>query len=158
MADRDFLYLAKRLDKIAVAVERDVQAFVNLIAQDVVRNVAGGTPVDTGRARSNWVTRIGQPTVLLRKPYFPYLSRTAGGAGGDISEGRNLQAAVAQANAALARRRGDQPIYITNNAPYIARLNRGYSRQAPSGFVQTGIKRGIAQAVMSFKFTNTRKA
>ena len=46
--------LAKRLDRIAVRVEGNVERAMKDCAQVVLRSVVEGTPVDTGTARSNW--------------------------------------------------------------------------------------------------------
>lgn len=158
MVDRDLSYLAKRLDQIAVAVTKDVNQFVADVVLNVQYDVAKSTPVDEGVARSNWVVRVGTPTALMRRAYSPYFPRRKGGPGGTVSEGRNLAAAHAQGQAAIARRKPDQPVYITNNAPYIVALNQGFSRQAPAGFVQTGILTALRSTAASFRFTNTEKA
>lgn len=95
-----------------------IQADTNLVTR---------TPVDTGRARSNW--RIGVN------------GRVAG-----IVAPRSPNAAIAEAES-RARRftpfafrgNGDREANITNNVSYIGDLNRGRSRQAPAGFVQDSI-------------------
>ena len=72
------------------------------------------TPVDTGRARSNWHLDVGAPTVQLVEP------------GGDLPTD-------------VSRYTVNQTIFISNNVPYIRRLNEGHSKQAPAGFVEDAV-------------------
>jgi hypothetical protein len=34
-------------------------------------------------------------------------------------------------------------VYISNNLPYIDRLNKGHSKQAPAGFIESAINAGL---------------
>lgn len=89
------------------------KAGIEMTSQIVIR-----TPVDTGRARSNWTTTIG------RADYAVTESFDKAGA-----------SAVARATAALASFKCGPSIWIANGLPYIGRLESGSSRQAPSGMV-----------------------
>lgn len=153
----DLRQSAAFFDKVAGALTDDVNALVASIVEAVQYEIVKRTPVDTGRARSNFVVRLNTPFRLTYKPYSPYRSRYRGGSGGSIGETANLQAAVAQARGVMARRKPDDVVYITNNLPYIARLNEGYSQQSPRGFVRAGVAAGVAVAVRSFKFPNISK-
>lgn len=148
---------AAYFDKFAKALAEDVNAFVASIVVSVQYEIVRRTPIDTGRARSNFVVRLNSPFRLVYKAYSPYRSRYRGGSGGSMGEAANLQAAVAQARGVLARRKPDEPVYITNNLPYIARLNDGYSKLAPRGYVRAGVAAGVASAARSFKFPNISK-
>lgn len=77
------------------------------------------TPVDTGRARSNWLPSINTPS-----------SETVGPSGKI-----NIQTVLPDFNVLT------DTIYITNNLPYIRRLNDGHSAQAPAGFVDDVVAR-----------------
>lgn len=87
--------------------------FHRKIALQVLSGVVLKTPVDTGRARGNWQTTINQA------PDSELLSANPIGDG----------------VAALADLPPFVAIYISNNVPYINRLEDGYSRQAPAGMV-----------------------
>lgn len=87
-------------------------------------NLTETTPVDTGWARSNWQMSAGSP-----------IESTLGLPG---------TSGVPPLVVGYQLRQG--PIYITNNVPYIQRLNEGYSQQAPAGFVQAAIERGVGEA------------
>lgn len=94
------------------------------------------TPVDTGRARSNWILNIGSPVTEVRSPYQP-------GSGGGSTQG-----ALDQARSAIAASPDFvRVIYITNNLSYIGYLNDGSSAQAAKNFVQTGIVNGSAKVL-----------
>jgi len=72
------------------------------------------TPVDTGLARANWQTSVGQPAAgVVSKDSDPIMA-----------------AAVAMSN--------PPPFtvaYISNNVEYIVYLEDGHSQQAPNGMV-----------------------
>lgn len=100
-----------------------LQVLANLVASPS----RGGTPVDTGWARANWVPNIGEPLTGVVG------TREAVTAG-----------AQAAGQAKLIRYKlGQGPIYLTNNVEYIKRLNAGHSKQAPAGFIQAAVARGI---------------
>ncbi|MEE7442671.1 HK97 gp10 family phage protein [Methylobacterium oryzae] len=96
--------------KVVEQVERRVAT----IALDILGTIKVLTPVDTGRARSNWHLDVGTRNVVLVEP------------GGDLPPQTALYTI-------------DKTIWISNNLPYIRRLNDGYSKQAPAGFVQDAV-------------------
>ena len=85
--------------------------------------VMRATPVDTGRARSNWFTGVNRtPTVTS--------TRTRDGS-------RRLRD-----GARLARTfRAGGSLTLVNNLPYITKLEDGHSRQAPRGMVKVVFSR-----------------
>jgi hypothetical protein len=93
----------------------------------------GGTPVDTGWARANWIPSIGVPAT---EPDGEVPMR-----GESTIAGGQAQSGLARVAATYRLRQG--PIFISNNVPYIGRLNDGHSRQAPSGFVQRAILKAV---------------
>lgn len=104
--------------KIAEGADKLVRKVALVIDQAVVI----GTPVDTGRARSNWIVQIGSPA----EGTIPTHGTGA------------AQAAVVQGQSVIRNYIGGSglSIHITNNLPYIGRLNEGWSKQAPANFVQ----------------------
>ena len=112
---------SRRMDVLGTRIVQNAASLVRKTALEAHRAVAIGTPVDTGRARSNWLVSLGSPathTVLSS----------------------SIQAAFGQAQGAVAGyKQGD--IHITNNLPYIGRLNDGYSKQAPANFVEDAVNR-----------------
>lgn len=119
---------------------------VSLNADQIVRKcalaidgaVVIATPVDTGRARSNWQVENNGPNPTTIQPYSPGREGSTGGA--------NSRAAIEQGKAKIAAYKGSASggsIHITNNLSYIGRLNNGSSKQAPAGFVEKAMLIGI---------------
>jgi len=84
--------------------------------QVLFRNVITETPVDEGTARGNWQTSVGQPK-----------TGTIDRIGAD--------AAIAEVTATVPDEAG-QIVYLSNNLPYIRKLEYGHSEQAPQGMVR----------------------
>lgn len=118
------------LEGVMQALTRFTEHVVRKVVIDVVANLVrapdeGGTPVDTGWARSNWLVNIGAPhpgVIGSREAVSPHPSPITKMLGYRLGFGR---------------------VFISNNVPYIGRLNDGYSQQAPAGFVQRAIEKAI---------------
>lgn len=126
-----------RVRVVVTSLERFVELIIRKLALDIVANLVaappeGGTPVDTGWARANWIPRIGEP-----------FRGTAGtreqAEAGNVSGAEQGAGQVAMLGYRLERGR----VYISNNVPYIVRLNEGSSRQAPRGFVQAAVAKAV---------------
>lgn len=123
----------KRIKIIAEGIESNTNKTTRQVALVADRELVLATPVDTGRARSNWFVNLNSPATKQIDPYDP-------GENGSTA-GTNAQAAIDQAKAVIATRKIGQDIYISNNLPYIERLNEGYSKQAPKQFVESAVQR-----------------
>ena len=97
--------------------------------------VSKNTPVDTRLARSNWVANIG--SIDLSERAIRSFQEV-------VDEGRATLSESALRSAMLGS--GDiVEIHIANGGDkvhYLEYLNRGSSRQAPAGFVQSALFRG----------------
>lgn len=126
----------KRITEIAVGVEQNANATVRKTVITVASAVALRTPVDTGRARANWRTNIGGPLVA------PVTTFPAGkkGSTGAAAAGQVINDATSKME---GYKRGGVPVYISNNLPYIDRLNKGHSKQAPAGFIDAAVMAGL---------------
>lgn len=126
--------LANKMDRLSrqipVNVKRGLHETVLAIDQVLVVE----TPVDTGRARSNWIVGSGPSTGLIEA----YVSGSGGSSGA-----ANAEAALQQARDFLSGT-DVQVIYISNNLGYIQYLNEGSSAQAPAGFIEAAVNAGIA--------------
>jgi len=113
-----------------------VEKHVKIITLDATANLIEDTPVKTGWARSNWVPAIGSaaaPDVSVKEPVAADVAgrRAEQQAGlAEVVNGYQLPA----------------PVFISNNVPYINRLNDGHSQQAPTGFVQSAVLRAVRDA------------
>lgn len=153
---KDLNYLANVMPKYGEALQKDVNVLTGEIVIGVVASVAKRTPVDVATARSNWTVTDAPGYTGTRSAFAPFPSRWKPpyGPGGSLSETRNQAGAVWSASAIVGKRQPEQSLYISNNLPYIKRLNEGWSKQAPAGFIQAGITEGINTAVQGFKFKN----
>jgi hypothetical protein len=94
---------------------------IRKIAIGVFKGLILGTPVRTGRARGNW-------QASTETPKDGTLDR----------EDKSGSLAVAE----MVRSTSHwipvdaRPAYLTNNLPYIQRLNEGWSKQAPAHFIE----------------------
>lgn len=113
-------------------LNQDVEGLLRRLVTEILdRLIAppseGGTPVDTGWARSNWIPGVGSPP---RKPFATKMS---------VSTSKQEAGRERVARFKL----GEGSLFLANLVPYIVLLNQGSSRQAPAGFVQAA----VAQAV-----------
>jgi hypothetical protein len=102
-------------NKVIGTLEKTVRAVAFVVDAELVR----ATPVDTGRARSNWIPSLNSPDVRLVDPNQKP----------DISP-------------VIKSYKLDDTILISNNLPYIKNLNNGSSQQAPAGFVDKALAKG----------------
>lgn len=111
-------------------VPENVAAVVRMAGLACLQTIVVATPVDTGRARSNWIVTIDKTTKLTRPPLAAGAASTAA----SIADGRaNID----------GYKPGSRVILITNNLPYIQRLNEGWSAQAPAGFVELAVSQAV---------------
>lgn len=124
---------ARNIRKWSDKTGRHIDDTIRAVVLDLSAKIIARTPVDTGRARGNWQAATGQPA-----------SGTLG----------MLDPSGGAATAAAALKAKDAPgriYYLTNNLPYIRRLEYdGYSSQAPNGFVRVTVaefKQALSNAV-----------
>jgi hypothetical protein len=119
----------EQMRRIEINTVRRLDLFGRKIALELFRRVIYKTPVDSGRARANWQVTIGSA------------------ASGTVEiDDTNGTATMTRATAASRGFRAGDIIYLTNNLPYIMKLEEGgypdgpktvggFSRQAPAGMV-----------------------
>jgi hypothetical protein len=133
----DLRQFARKMRVTGAVVQDNGDILLRKVALAVDAAVVLATPVDTGRARSNWQVELGAAPEGVREPFSE-------GAEGSTA-GPNAQAAIAAGQAVIAQARGTDVIHITNNLTYIAALNDGSSAQAPAGFVEEAVHAGVKQ-------------
>jgi len=128
---------ARRISLIGTGVVEEADRLVRTVALAADQVVVLRTPVDKGRARSNWIVGLDAPPRTTIEPYSPGEKGSTGGANGS--------AALAQGAAVISGYSGwrNSSIAISNNLPYIDRLNKGWSRQAPAGFVEAAVQKAV---------------
>lgn len=127
----------KNMAALAAKAVENADKTVRKVALAVDQTVVMATPVDTGRARCNWIAALD----------------TAASSTVDV-EDKSGNHALSQARSVIAGYKGKpsgrSEIHITNNLAYIGRLNDGSSRQAPANFVHQAVMAG-AKAVKGAK-------
>lgn len=94
---------------------------IRKVALDMSTSLIQKTPVDTGRARGNWMLGIGAPVEQATANE----DKDGGATTGTILSGL-----------ADYDYQSGKPIFITNSVPYITALENGHSKQAPNGMVK----------------------
>lgn len=127
MAKHDANEFARRIATIAANVEGNVNKIVQQAAIAIESRLVTATPVDTGRARSNWLASLGSPRQ-------------------DIVEPTSAAATLANATSVILQRSPSRSVtvWLSNNVRYIGRLNAGSSEQAPAAFVESAVAAGAA--------------
>lgn len=130
---------SRRIATLGEQVAKEADRTVRAAALAADQAVVLATPVDKGRARSNWLVELDAPARTTIEPYSPGQDGSTAGA--------NSAAALAQGQATIAGYHGDRNtgIAISNNLPYIGALNAGHSRQAPAGFVEKAVQAAVRQ-------------
>lgn len=133
-------YEDAQIKAIIQALEETAEKAVIRLGLNITANLIEDTPVDTGWARANWVPAIGASRAS------PAASQPTGAM---VQTQAALQASGQVGLLSYKLSRGS--VFISNNVPYINRLNDGSSTQAPSGFVQAAIRRGVQQTEADLK-------
>ncbi len=109
--------------KLTALIERTAKALILEVNRELRRSGIG-TPVDTGHARAAWIPAVGAPNLV--EPI-----------------GADSSLASAGAAQVMGFKLGMGMLYLSNVAPYIERLNAGWSQQAPALFVEAAIARAL---------------
>ena len=134
--------MASEVDRVMGQLDQFAERVITKLTLDITANLKEATPVDTGWARANWVARIGAPLVETQTPG----ERTTAAA-----RGREADSQASLAVVLSSYRLEGGAVYISNNVPYISRLNSGSSRKAPAGFVQRAIEKGVTTDLLSLR-------
>lgn len=111
--------------KIEAKIDRTLDKGIRSTLLELSTAIIKDTPADTGAARRNWQASIGR-----------------GATGVIAAEGsvRSSEAkAIAEVDQTVSVAVGDL-YYLTNNLPYIERLEYGWSQQAPGGMVRKNMQ------------------
>lgn len=124
----------RRLQVVARGIAANVHRAVRKAALTIDQVLVLLTPVDTGRARANWVASLVAPREDIPSGPQPGESPEARGAVA-------AQVALDQARGVVSEYGGGS-IFIANNVPYIGPLDEGHSRQAPAGMTSAALAAG----------------
>lgn len=105
--------------------DREVIRYTLNLRNRLIEDPPIGTPIDTGWATNNWWFSENGPADSSDKSM------------GNIDGAWNR--VMTDTDTIMALKINGQKLHITNNVPYISRLNNGWSKQTPSGFVDRAI-------------------
>lgn len=111
-----------------------MRTFFALQSREAVRRAISTlirlTPRESGWAVSNWIVTVGLPFegTVGSKDSVSFSAQQSSIAG--LGTYRDLR----------------QQIYVTNNVPYVGRLNAGSSTKTPAGFVQAAVVSAVRAA------------
>lgn len=111
---------------ISSYLEDEINKEARAVAIHLLNGLTRVTPVDTGRARGNWFVGINKSNR-------------------NIESERKAAQAVVEGNSVISKARilNYPSITLSNNLPYIEKLNDGHSTQAPKKFVESEISRVV---------------
>ena len=115
---------ATDLDKAVLNIKGFTEKQVRGTLFGLSSRIIKESPVDTGRFRGNWQASIGSPASATTSR----LDSTGAGSINDVA-------------VTLQGLKLGQTFYLANNLPYARRLEYGYSKQAPSGFLRINLQR-----------------
>jgi hypothetical protein len=118
-------------------VERNTLKIVKRAAIAADQTAVLKTPVDTGRARANWIVTVGAPGAGTPADALG----PKGGKGKRGVKGQAANEALEKGRIKIAEYKlGRGGIFITNNVAYIVALDAGSSAQAPQGMTADAIR------------------
>ena len=120
---RGFGEFGRRMQQISERFDKNAADAIRRAALAADAALVLATPVDTGRARANWVASINSVEELLTE-------NTDKGGTGTIAAAKQVIDGWAL---------GAGPIFLSNSVPYIIPLEEGHSRQAPAGMSKFGL-------------------
>lgn len=107
---------AKQLSAFVSGTQEKIDKTVKGATVTLAANVIVGTPKDTSAAQGNWQPSVGQPKT-------------------GVLDRLGAEAAIADVKTTVPDEAGSV-VYISNNLPYIRKLEYGHSDQAPQGMVR----------------------
>ena len=118
------------VEKVIGELFVQTEAAVANLTLDIHGELIEETPVDTGWAQNNWLLAIAKA------------------ASGPVGSPDNVDTNIKNAGVSkvLGWKIADGPLYITNNVPYILKLDAGSSKQAPKGFIEKTVMNEVAKA------------
>ena len=140
---------AARMDEVSSQILGTMDVTMRKLALVTDQVAVLATPVDTGRARGNWIVTLGEQAAasdnqrtkdksgnLALEQARGALGVSLIGGGGRNQKSGRFQSAV-------------KTIFLTNSVEYVTFLDQGSSRQAPAGMTQQAITAGL-QALNKF--------
>lgn len=115
------------MNAIVNRVNRRIDTVIRKSTIELFGQVIKMTPVDTGRAKGNWQCSVNSPiTSEIERD--------------DGSKSQSLSSSKAYSDVVSTVPRAGNVVWLSNNVPYIRKLEYGSSNQAPGGMVRIAIQ------------------
>lgn len=121
------------VNKFAKTAPEQANAVIRKSTLELFTDVVMDTPVDTGRARGNWQVSFGSPA-----------SGVLDERGDKESDNKTSSPTARVVTDALNSDRTTSVIFLTNNLPYIKKLEYGWSKKAARGMVRKNLLKANA--------------
>jgi hypothetical protein len=141
----DLTDLAVQLEAMADSLPAQVNEVKQEAAAAILFDLTQTTPVDVGKALSNWQVSLDEPNEAPIEAHVPSVkgrwigNQWVHSVEPDVTRGLNAPPTYDVGEAIIKSAQPGESIFITDAVPYIQRLNEGYSDQAPAGFVERAI-------------------
>lgn len=130
------------VNKFAQRVPQLANQVIRKSSLELFTDVVMDTPVDTGRARGNWQISFGSPASGV-------ISEQGDKEGDSASSSPTVQ----KITDALNSDRTTLTIFLTNNLPYIKKLEYGWSKKAARGMVRKNLMKANIQLLKNIRET-----
>lgn len=142
IGDQTFSSMVK---KFAQRTPEIANLVIRKSALELFTDVVMDTPVDTGRARGNWQITFGQGATGVLE--------ASGDKENDSASGSPT---VQKITDALNADRSTLTIFLTNNLPYIKKLEYGWSKKAARGMLRKNLLKANIQLLKNIRETAVR--
>lgn len=141
----DFLARMMRIaEKVGTNVDKVVQAYAGHLLVSLVQ----ATPIKSGQARANWQVAIDGPNSV----FIQYAEKNRNR---NVADHADVQDAIDHGQSVILGYTRGHTIDLFNNAPYIVRLNQGYSPQAQAGYVEDILNASGFRSIPNIQLTTT---
>jgi hypothetical protein len=139
---------SRNIRKRASNIENGAVTLVKRVAKTALRELVNGTPVKTGRARSNWRVSVGGTATAVIEPRASvgkggFAERTVASA--TIAEGIAKINTLSVGRSRFGTGQAGASLRISNNVPYIDKLRGGSSTQQPNDWVAEAFMKAEAE-------------
>lgn len=112
------------VSKFVEKAKKNPEKVMRQVSIKLFSAIIKASPVDTGRFRMNWMASGGTPA-----------------AGTTDAMDKSGNTAIGNATSFVLKAADWHEFTLTNNLPYAQRLEYGWSKQAPQGFVRVNVGR-----------------
>lgn len=147
----DIVQFARNIRKRGSQIDNGSVVLVRQVSKIVLKALCYESPADSGKMRSNYRVSVGGRATAVIDAYSP--GKKLG-----MSERANAGAAYAVGSAKINGlvSKANKSVVISNNVPYLDKVNGGTVKQTSPGFVERAVAKGAGR-VPQFRFFGTSR-